>query len=476
MRAACFARGVENQMWKWMMLAVALLSTVATVFAQLETSATRSGPHAYFSNLIARADFWTGLSFRPIAGQACKTTVARGCGNVYYENQLKNHPGSRGLFGYEGAPFDGVDFRYDYASDTDPHKQDATKVTISPWSQTFASLRMPESVSASRTSASCTEYITIGTGKSSTYGNPRDFKLDSEVLRNCDPDGSAGPLPTYDRATTGRMYVLRGQRGTTAAAHDVGAYLRLATSSTASQIRFPLNPGGTGGSEDGYTYLITWDGYWTDSFLTKGNLDNHKAFQISSKSPDGNASGSIWIETWTNFSNSGMRAKCFNTKEHVASVGTRAYLGVPNDNATWTRSDGQRVGPGTTGKEPLAPVNNDFCIHPNRWARFWYRIQQVVGDWEIIDVWVADEQQNPVKVTDNLKITLPGGAASPEVMKAWWAEFNTSDDFANKGSSDTPWVAYIRNLSVHRSAGVAADGSLSNAAMASTFLVKPLPD
>ena len=63
-------------------------------------------------------------------------------------------------------------------------------------------------------------------------------------------------------------------------------------------MRLPL------GTEDGHSYFFTWDGYWTDSYLGAGRF-NHKAFQFSSGSRDGDA---IFLEPDVNYGN--LKASC----------------------------------------------------------------------------------------------------------------------------------------------------------------------
>ena len=112
-----------------------------------------------------------------------------------------------------------------------------------------------------------------------------------------------------------------------------------------SQIRLPLK------TEDDHSYFFTWDAYWTDSFLGAGNF-NHKAFQFSSGSQDGDA---IFL-----------RARCLLPERPRCSCWSvrRAYRGVfralvnkMGGLANWMLTDGAASDPTAQAQQPLGPTS-----------------------------------------------------------------------------------------------------------------------
>jgi len=243
-----------------------------------------------------------------------------------------------------------------------------------------------------------------------------------------DPDGD-GPLETFDE-TTGVLHVQRGTYGTVAAAHTSGTEAAVATNTVPNPIRVPL------GTEDGHTYLLTWDGLWTDSYLDSG-LTNHKTFNLLS---DG-----IWFEPNTAFSG-GDHESCFDPTIHFAALQARGYnaVGGPED---WSASTGDQFGPGVTENQPISPRASDFCARPGEWIRFWVRVQQRADDYDVLDFWVATETVDVTPLLTAVPISVRATSSSPGSIDTFYLEYNTSTDLYTRGSQ-RDLVAYVRNLAV----------------------------
>jgi hypothetical protein len=270
--------------------------------------------------------------------------------------------------------------------------------------------------------------------------------------------------------------VTRGQFGTAAVAHTAGSGLHRSTSTTPNPIDFPL------GTSDGNTYVTSWDFYLTDTFVQSG-LTNHKAWNFLSPG--------IWLEPNTSYGTGTLGCGDpldFDGTIHAAVFKARSYNGVVGDDnvdapADWSASSGNTLGPGTSGNQPLCPQPGTFLIHPDRWTRVWVRIQQRADDYDVLDTWIADEQQEPVRIHDGLLLSV-GGALEPaaQTIATFIYEWNTStDDFLRNADCDATaldatcdLVGYHRNLFVLQAPGAAADGSLDDAGMAA-LLVRPLP-
>ncbi len=156
-----------------------------------------------------------------------------------------------------------------------------------------------------------------------------------------------------------------------------------------NQVRVPV------GSYDGASWLITWDGYFTDSYMNNG-IGTFKAFQLSS-------GRDIWVEPQVNFGGGTPRPPEYSPSVHVGVTGViRSYNRV-GGTADWAAGDGNTLGPLATDNSPLLPAGPSttgpfFLLHPNRWTRWWIRIDQRANDYDLLDAWVADEQTGPVQV------------------------------------------------------------------------------
>lgn len=319
-------------------------------------------PNAYFNSLVSRPDHWKSYSLR----------------NQAQLLQYKNSSAAASV-------------NYIYPNDSNPHKQDAAKVVIPPFTDgVFYSLAA--AVGAADTTLQFS-------GWHSNFIVGRGILLDNEAMR----------ILTID-STNKRVTVARGYAGTIATPHAAGVGIHIGINSLQNQVRLPI------GTADNNVYLFTWDTYWTDSYLKTG-LTNHKAFQFS------NTSDAIWLEEQARYG--GAYSTGFNAATDVASITFRSYSTA--------------IAPVTT-VDPLQPKAGQLIVKPNRWTRQWVQIEPRSDTADRMSVWVADEVTSPVLVYDNLPLTGWG-------IGKFWLEFNTSEDKYVRGDT-RDLVAYVRNLAV----------------------------
>jgi hypothetical protein len=374
-----------------------------------ETLLAAVDPHVYFNTLVARRDVFKAYSLRPVAGQPITSP--------YYEKQLLL-PKEQG---YAGGNSSGYWITYNRDADSDAHAQDAAKVVIPPFVPPYISgvgtLATPINAQSNP--------ITLLNGYGPLYNiNRRTVLMDNELMEIYDPDGS-GVLPPFDR-TTGVLYVKRGVGGSAAASHNAGAVARYSTNTVPNTIRLPLN------TTDGHVYFFTWEGYWTDSYIRTG-LTNHKTFNFIS---DG-----IWLEPNTSFGGGSGTAKVsgFNPDTDVAAYQIRSY-NKPNGPSVWSLATEDYVGPGVTSTEPLGAQLSKFVFKPNRWVRFFVRIEQRANDYDLVDTWIADEATDPIPIHRQMNVSVREGKINEFVV-----EFNTSTDMFTRGNT-RDLVAYVRNF------------------------------
>jgi hypothetical protein len=255
---------------------------------------------------------------------------------------------------------------------------------------------------------------------------PRDrvIRIDSEIMT------------VVTAPTSSTVQVTRGSFGTQVVPHASGAIISHATNSLRSQLRLPL------GTEDGHDYFFVWESYWTDSFIGAGRF-NHKAFQFSSGSRDGDQ---IWLEPQVSYGRT--TQPCMNPS--VASFQVRSYNQLGGD-ANWLLSDGNQLGPGATASPSLGPRAN-FCVEANRWVRFFLHLRQRANDYDPVDVWVADETRDPIQVVMNSPVSVRPTGGTPNSIAKFWIEFNSSeDDYLRVDGRDL--VAYVRNFVALRDVG-----------------------
>lgn len=368
-------------------------------------------PHAYFNALVARSDHWKSYSLRSAAQLDYKKNGGYAAGN-------------------SGALW----ITYNPAADTDSRKQDAAKVVIPAFDNWGATLAVALAGSENEV------YLN---GFSTAYQQPRVLRVDGELMQVTGIDTVAKKLT-----------VTRGAFSTAIAPHAANTIVYANTNSLQHQVRLPLY------TEDAHSYLFTWDGYWTDSYLNSG-LDGHKAFQFSS------GRDSVWLEIRTLFSGgtgsaSSFRPAGFNPATDVAAVDARSYNQYwsthPSWNASWTNwllTDGNQLGPGTTEAEALRPgTGQKFTVKPNVWTRFWVRIEQRANDYDYMDLWVADESTEPVQIYSRIALSVrsPSAERGTNQIDTFWLEYNTSTDRFVRGNQ-RDLVAYVRNFAVLRDTG-----------------------
>lgn len=376
---------------------VLVLAIGLCVMGRETTEISASSPHDYFNSLVARADHWKSFSLRDQAQ----------------------------LLQYKNASSLPPSVTYEPATDPDPHRQDAAKVVI----PAFAwNSRQPTLTAGVPTSSSgAVEFITMTSGG---YADGRALKIGPEIMTVVRLTGEV---------SSETVRVRRGQYGTAAVAHSVGTPVLASNNSLVNQVRLPL------GTSDGNSYLFTWDAYWTDSYLNTG-LINHKTFQFSSSKTGDSGTDMFWLEPNTNYETN--EHACWNDST-FAGVHVRSYnesLGGPAD---WTLTNGNVLGPGVTNRTPIEPKSGDFCQTVNTWTRFWVLIEQRANDYDYMDMWVADENQNPIQIYRRVPLSVRTTGGTPNQIYSFWFEFNTSTDNHVRGNT-RDLVAYIRNFVVLR--------------------------
>ena len=386
--------------------------------------------HAYFNALIARPDFHRGYSLRP--NPAVTDPL-----NPYYGKQL-NADNDGGLHAFDCNPATSDQaFRYSPSTDTDPHRQDAARAAIPAFVEPAVcgghSLTQPMASSATGRA----EIIRL-TDVTNSYGPPtqRQLRIENEILRlrPCTiAEGGDGIKAYIDSQNT--LCVTRGEYGTTASAHPAGIKVKISDNQMSNYLKPAI------GTQDGNVYLITWDGYWTDSYLGVGAWDQgQKTFQIT-----GSENNKLF-EPKLLFDATGEPG--FDRSKHVAIVNARSYNKINSGEATWALTDGNTMGPGPTANTTLTPRVGTFVVKPNVWTRWWIRVEQRANDWDYFDMWVADETTEPVLVYSRIPMSISQGEPSQSVSEFWFALGNSNTVFLRGDLRDL--VAYFRNWAVLR--------------------------
>lgn len=347
-------------------------------------------PHAYFRALQALPSHWKSYSLRDPA-------------------QL-DYP-QHGGYAHNKHASVGLWVTYDPASDADPQAQDAAKVVIPAYANISDLHVLAVDIDAQQTVLPILDSVV----NPSFY--QRTVRLDAEkvVVESVDTAGKT-------------ITVLRGQAGTTPTAHAAGTRCELSVNSLLNQVRLPL------GTEDGHTYVIVWDAYWTDSYL-RANTHSHKTFQLSS------GGDSIWIEPRLRYEGGSQccRAPGFNPDIHVAAVDVRSYQN-PSTEPDWTKTNGHVRGPGHSGTQPIEPIKEHMLISPGRWVRFVAQVEQRANDYDPFTLWAMDEVSGPVCIYDHVLTSVrPGG------LDKFWIEVNSSQVQPVR-PDDRDWVMYMRNV------------------------------
>lgn len=171
------------------------------------------------------------------------------------------------------------------------------------------------------------------------------------------------------------------------------------------------------GTENGHTYLATWDAWYGDELRRDlSGLTNWKTFQFDAPRKVGGR-GTIWFEVRTRFDLAPTRAD-------VARIDARGYS-TP-------------IGPNVTKGQPLTPAAGTFVVTPRTWVRYWFKIVQRADGWDLVSLWAADERHEAVPLIDGRQFEAYAG------ITRFRLEFNTSQDPVKVGRG--PLVAYVRNF------------------------------
>ena len=115
--------------------------------------------------------------------------------------------------------------------------------------------------------------------------------------------------------------------------------------------------------------------------------------------------------------------------------------------AEFSQNNVSSLGPEVTNKDPVQPLLGEFAINPNTWTRFWIRIEQRANDYDYVDMWVADENTEPVQIYSHIPVSMHSSdtpATNNSIFKSW-LEFNTSHDIFVRGDL-RDLVTYVRNF------------------------------
>lgn len=428
-------------------------------------SAVGTGQHAFFEANRLRPEWWNGYSLRPPGTGHPLIT------DPFYDKQL-NRQGDGGFHHYNCDPLIYSGNTYQPLSDTDPHKQDAMKLSIPPFTEPGFCGGHALTVAMSASTQGANDIITL-TDVTSTYSN-RQLQIEDEILRMriCTvADGGDGTQ--YRIEATNQVCVIRGQYGTTAAAHAIGIKPKL-SSNQPSYIKIPVAPPGST-TEDGYTYLITWDAYWTDSWVNVYTWDGgSKSFSITG----GNNADSKFIEPKVRTDGKG-RTGVNGALEtppgyiygtHVGAVAMRSYNSLNTAGLAWPETNGNFMGPDELAHTDVYPQAGNIIIKPNTWTRWWMRIRQNLNDYDQVSIWVADENNEAVLIFDETEMSV-SMTLDPTKQRMNYFQFawgNSQSQFLRGGVFDL--VVYLRNWSVLRWTHAAEPADLA----AEGLMIKPI--
>jgi hypothetical protein len=165
------------------------------------------------------------------------------------------------------------------------------------------------------------------------------------------------------------------------------------------------------GTQDGHTYLVTWDAWWGAEFdYGNTNLGTYKAFQFAQ--PGGTGSPCMgnpgWFEVQERFNQASGSA--------IAKTTARSYF---------------------PAQDPIPGA--DFTVQPERWVRYWVLIEKNAEPTpSYFSMWMADTQAGPVQLLNRAALK------SCASVSNFWIEFNTSSAWSTRVVG--PLVAYLRNV------------------------------
>jgi hypothetical protein len=361
--------------------------------------AASTGSNAYFEALISRSEAWRSYSLRE-QGQL---------------DRLRANPSS---------PVQWVTY--------DP-TLDAAKVTI----PDFASIVMnPANAASVATALSATDTSVViriegmnaaqvDSYISGALPNGISLKIDQEIVT----------VQRTGALTNQTVGIVRGQNGTIPTSHPVGAPVLTSVVSLRNMPKLPL------GTEDGHTYLVTWDALWTPSFIrTNTGIDNYKTWQFTNND-------ARWLQVDTRFSGQSGNFQAtpgFGVTD-VGVVGARSEQ-AGGGNADWSLNTTNLNGPNVTtiGTGNLTPQAGTFVIKPNAWTRYWVLIDQRAQDYDLFSMWLADQTHDPVQVFDKLQLSIKPTGTRPNSVDYLWLEYNTSTNALKPGRG--AMTTYMRNF------------------------------
>jgi hypothetical protein len=234
-----------------------------------------------------------------------------------------------------------------------------------------------------------------------------------------------------------------------------GSKVELSANSLLNYLQVPIL------TEDGYRYVLTWDVYYTDSYVGTDNSANavgHKEFRMN-----GPRSNNSWFTV--DLRNDGEDG--FGTKgtNRATDVGLVSALAI-NQQVTPTN---------ITQFQPLKPQVTRFVLKPNRWIRYWVVIDQLTGyARDEVSLWVADNATAPTLVFDRITLDVPVHATTgAPVVNSWWLEQNSSYDLYRGARRDL--VSYVRNFAVLRNPNLSSVLISPSGAVAPPSAQAPLP-
>jgi hypothetical protein len=205
--------------------------------------------------------------------------------------------------------------------------------------------------------------------------------------------------------------------------------------------------------------LITWDFWWGEEFQTQtGNLDAWKSFFVTSgKNVEG--SNVYWL-----------------AHDHIANANAAAgEVSRHHDGPVGVKS---KAAPGVIRADPFQPTglgavpSRSFATMFNRWTRYWLDLRMDVpgsaftewsqvalngtpltGTWDMVSLWVADEQREPVR----LLYRVPAARIDPMLVEFRLA-LNTSTNNRRRPGTIGTLIAYARNVVVLHNAELREPG------------------
>lgn len=175
--------------------------------------------------------------------------------------------------------------------------------------------------------------------------------------------------------------------------------------------------------------FATWDAwYGAELVFSSAKIGGWKAWNLCSPS------SGIYTEVQTLFDFGAQvpGGLCFTCIRQYDGRGPNTFLGPV--------LNGRNYG-GTT----IGPMANEFLVRPEVWTRYWLYMRDDT-DWYRMNLWVADENQNPVQVYSDLQVR-PREAGVGVSMNGRWGilriELNTSQSISQHAF---PLICYARNV------------------------------